>query len=468
MHTICSNFQSHNLYLIISIIAVTGMLSCDDLVTVDAPETGLVRSAVFESNSTAQSAMASVYLNLASSSSFAGGSFGSITVLEGAYADELYWYGTSASSSTPFYLNTVSASSSTVLSLWTGMYNLIYSSNAVIEGLNDSRGTTEIVRTQLTGEALFMRAFVHFYLMNLFGDVPYITTTDYDVNATMPRTPADDVHAHVVSDLLKAQELLTDNYPTANRVRVNRGAATALLARVYLYHRQWAEAEAQANTVINAEQYLITTQLDSVFRKTSNETLWQLIPDYNNTNEGALFKLVAPPKYVALRNEVFNAFEYGDRRKTTWVGTYTSSSGLSKWYYPYKYVESSVNGKGREYSIILRLAEQYLIRAEARAMQNNLTGDHSAASDLDVIRTRAGLTRTTATTQDQLMRAIEQERRVELFTEWGHRFFDLSRWNRLNAVLSTTKPNWNDTDALLPIPQNEIIINPKLKQNNGY
>lgn len=444
--------------------------SCDELVTVGKPDTGMVRGAVFESNATAQAAMAGVYLKLAGSSSFAGGGFGSVTVLEGTYADELYSYGTSASSSTAFYLNTVSAPNATVSSLWTGIYNIVYSANSILEGLGASTGTSEAVRNQLTGEALFIRAFCHFYLVNLFGDIPYIESTDYTINAAVSRIPVDEVYARLIADLQKARGLLANDYPSPERVRVNKGAAIALLARVYLYNRQWTDAEAQATDLIenNTAQYTLTSRLDSVFRKTSNETLWQLIPDYNSTNEGALFKLLAPPKYVALRNEVFQAFETGDQRKTTWVGTYTSSSGLTKWYFPYKYVESSANGKGREYSVVLRLAEVYLIRAEARAQQENLFGSNSAESDLNTIRTRAGLDDVAADNKDEVLDAIERERRIELFTEWGHRFFDLKRWNRLDAVLAATKSNWNETDALLPIPQNEIIVNPKLTQNDGY
>jgi hypothetical protein len=115
------------------------------------------------------------------------------------------------------------------------------------------------------------------------------------------------------------------------------------------------------------------------------------------------------------------------------------------------------------------LAEQFLIRAEARAKQNNkLIGSNSAESDINVIRNRAGLLNTSAATQEELLSEIERERRVELFVEWGHRWLDLKRSGRASAVLSLIKPLWDDTDVLYPIPYSERLLNPKLTQNFGY
>lgn len=118
--------------------------------------------------------------------------------------------------------------------------------------------------------------------------------------------------------------------------------------------------------------------------------------------------------------------------------------------------------------MVLRLAEQYLIRAEARVKQGKLTGNGSAAEDINEIRNRAGLGDTPASTDEELMAAIEQERKVELFAEWGHRWLDLKRTGRASALLSS-KTHWDDTDVLYPIPQQEILNDPNLKpQNDGY
>ena len=113
----------------------------------------------------------------------------------------------------------------------------------------------------------------------------------------------------------------------------------------------------------------------------------------------------------------------------------------------------------------MRLAEQFLIRAEARAKQGDLIG---AIEDLNVIRQRAGLSNTTAVTTDQVLSAILQERRLELFTELGHRFLDLKRLELLDSVLGT-KPGWSTNDKLWPLPQAEMDANSFLvPQNPGY
>jgi hypothetical protein len=122
-----------------------------------------------------------------------------------------------------------------------------------------------------------------------------------------------------------------------------------------------------------------------------------------------------------------------------------------------------------EYPMILRLAEQYLIRAEARAQQNNLIGSQS---DLNVIRTRAGLPNTSASTQQDLLSAIYRERQFELFTEMGHRWLDLKRTGSVDMIMNTETPQkggiWKTTDQLYPLPLSEIQADINLTQNPGY
>jgi hypothetical protein len=122
---------------------------------------------------------------------------------------------------------------------------------------------------------------------------------------------------------------------------------------------------------------------------------------------------------------------------------------------------------GNENSVILRLAEQYLIRAEARAQINsNLAGSQS---DLNKVRNRAGLANTTATTQSTLLTAIANERKVELFGEFSHRWFDLVRTGQVNTVIGALKPTtWKPTAVLMPVPYSQILLNTNLIQNTGY
>jgi hypothetical protein len=446
------------------LLALLPSVGCEELISIPPPDTEIVRETVFDNDNTALSAMAGIYNKLASSNSPIIG----ITLMEGVYADELISYAGPAYPSVPFYVNTVTPTNGTVSSIWAGCYNIIYYANAVIEGLKNSGGVSVEARKQLSGEALFIRAFVHFYLVNLFGNIPYILTTDYEVNAKVSRLSTSEVYDKIIQDLLQAKVLLVSGYPTANRVRVNKHSATALLARAYLYNQDWVNAEAQASELIdNGSQYALEVDLNNSFLKESEEVIWQLIPPYGYTYEGSIFILTAPPTGVALRNSIIEAFEPGDLRKEKWTDSIMSPSGLTKWFFAYKYKIKYEDTK-TEYSVVMRLAEQFLIRAEARAMQNKLIGLNSAESDINIIRARAKLDGTIASTQQELLTAIRKERMVELFIEYGHRFFDLKRWGMLDAVLDPIKPNWDKTDALLPIPQSEILANPRLKQNPGY
>jgi ABC-type uncharacterized transport system YnjBCD substrate-binding protein len=139
--------------------------------------------------------------------------------------------------------------------------------------------------------------------------------------------------------------------------------------------------------------------------------------------------------------------------------------GANVFYYPYKYKNRSVATSTAEYLVLLRVSEQYLVRAEARAQQDNIAG---SKADLNIIRNRAGLPNTTANDKSTLLAAVGQESRVELFCEWGHRFFDLKRNGQISQVMSPLKPAWRNASALLPIPQYERLNNPNLSQNLGY
>ncbi|HTF20893.1 MAG TPA: RagB/SusD family nutrient uptake outer membrane protein [Chryseolinea sp.] len=462
------NMHKHSVAVFVTLAVL--FASCEGWIAVPAPDTDIMREDVFEDDATAQAALAHIYGQLTPSAGFANGA---LVICLGAYTDELTSYTPSASSNdvVPFYFNTVVPANSMVSSTWGTCYSAIYSANLFMEGLAASKLSAPL-KKQLQGEALFIRAFCHFYLVGLFGDVPLVTTSDYRVNAKASRTPEAQVYAGIIADLVEAKDLLSDSYPSDGRVRANRGAATALLARTYLYAGIFVNAEAQATEVIGkTNQYrLQQDDLNTVFLNTSEEAIWQLLPEglastNSYTYEGSVFILLAPPTRVALRNELLNAFEDGDQRKASWVSSFTSSSGLSTWYYPFKYKQNHLNATGAENVMVLRLAEQYLIRAEARVKQDKLT---EAQGDLDIIRGRAGLASTAASSKEELLAAIEHERRVEFFAEFGHRFFDLKRLDRLDAVMPAVKATWRSFNAQLPLPQSEILINKNLEQNPGY
>jgi hypothetical protein len=441
--------------------------SCRKYVDTPLPRNELVSSLVFTDDKTATAAVTGVYSDMnAYNYQFSNVLMNFLTAMS---ADELYYYTTFANFDV-FRNNSLLASSQYVSIMWAGPYSYIYHANACIEGLEKATGLTPSVKSQLMGESLFLRAFMHFYLVNLYGDVPLITSTDYTVNTIKPRDPSSTVYAQIVKDLQQAQSLLQDDYPTGVRTRPNKTAATALLARTYLYLGQWSDAEAQASQVISNSSYELLQDLNSVFLPNSNEAIWQLeavnVANGRSTWEGftATPTATSTPLY-RLDSTLIAAFEPGDLRKADWSSSRTVGTKLVT--FPYKYKTRTDQSGVKEYSMVLRFAELFLIRAEARAHENKLP---EARADLDTLRSRASLAGLSSTLdQDGVLLAVGQERRVELFTEWGHRWLDLKRTNRATAVLSIEKSAfWQPTDTLYPIPTDAIKTNSYLTQNKGY
>ncbi|MCX2429900.1 RagB/SusD family nutrient uptake outer membrane protein [Pedobacter sp. GR22-10] len=440
--------------------------SCKKYLQVGAPGTLAEQSRIFADDQTATAAVVGLYYNMVSSSlSFCNGG---ITLYTGLSGDEFANVNPSPSHEA-FRFNSILVDNSTISStFWSNPYKNIYQANAVIDGLNSSKTLTPSLKNQLQGEMLYIRALHYFYLVNLFGDVPLETTTDFQKNSIMPRTSKDEVYQQIISDLEKARTLLTNSYATSVSTRPNKGAATALLAKVYLYQNRWVDAEAMATDVISSGKYSLEP-LNSAFLASSKEVIFGISKVTGNTAEGAQFipaSTTVKPTFTVTSN-LLAAFEPGDNRKTAWLKSNTLS-GVA-YYYLNKY-KARTSSPITENYIVQRLAELYLIRAEARVKQNNLSG---ALDDVDVIRNRAGLTKTgnanPGINQDDLFKAIQKERQVELFAEWGNRWFDLKRTGKADDVLGLSKsPNWQITDQLYPIPFAEIQKNPYLIQNDGY
>lgn len=436
------------------------VLGCDNFTEVDLPSDQLTTVSTFEDPATATAALSSIYANLRETGFFSGNSDG-LSLLAGMYSDELTFFGSGASDMESFYTNGLLPGNTFVNSLWSSAYSRIYSCNALIEGVSQSSRLDVATKNQITGEALFLRALEHSYLAMLYGDIPYATQTDYRENAVLPKKPFAQVLEMAKADLEQAIALLPENYPTAERIRANRFAATALLSRVLLWMGDYIGAENNASIIIGQPSlYSLPADLGTTFLKESPSTLLQLHPGIAgaNTNDARNFVLVAgPPAVVALSGSLVDAFETGDARKNLWTGTVTD--GTSTWYFPYKYKQNSVTANSQEYPVVLRLEEQFLIRAEARLLLEDLQG---AKQDLDLLRIRAGLSPLPLTDAQAMMQALMQERRVELFSELGHRFFDLKRRGMATPVLQPLKPSWQDTDLLLPLPQNELLLNNNL------
>ena len=443
------------------------LTACEDFIQIDPPKTEITSETVFTSDAAATAAIRGIYSEMMTNSSYTKGD---LELNTGLSADEFVNYSSSVEQ-LQFSLPALTATNSIVYNVfWTEAYKHILNANSMLEGLEKSVGLSDGVKNQLQGEAMFIRAFSHFYLVNLFGEIPYVTSTDYSLNAIAARDNLATVYQNIVADLIVAQNLMVADYSfSTERVQPNKGAATALLARVYLYLKEWEKAEEQATMLIENESlYTLETELNTVFLKSSKETIWQLKPVIPGTNtpQGLLFILNSIPENslgkVSLMDSFYDSFEAGDQRKDYWVGIYMN--GTDSYYYPFKY-KIDYNSTVLEYSVVLRLGEQYLIRAEARAQLNNLSG---AREDINAIRNRSGLAEVNSDDQALLLLAIEQERKMELFAEWGHRWLDLKRTQRTDQILGAIKSDWQSTDEIYPIPNSERLVNPNLNQNPGY
>jgi len=448
--------------LLIAILCGLASASCKKFTEVGPPKNQLVASKVFADSANANSAIAGIYVDMYQSFGFAFAS-GGLTAYPGYSADEFAQNSNDADMN-QFFDDKIDINNSYNAILWSSAYKYIYDANACIEGLNGNSKMSPTAKASLTGEARQIRAFLYFDLVNLYGQVPLVRVTDYRITQSQPNAPIDSIYAQIITDLSFAQA----NLPKNNKAeRANYYSASSLLAKVQLYRKNYQAAENAANLVINSGNYHLESDPNNVFLAGSSEAIWKIIPVFPGfeTWEGYNFvpsDPTAAPQYV-LNNSLVNSFEAGDLRKADWIASNTIS-GIS-YPYPYKYKAATTSGAPTENYMLIRLAEVYLIRAEARADQNNLSG---AISDINTVRNRAGLPNLIATDQGNVLLAIEKERQSEMFCEWGNRWFDLIRTNRADAVLQPIKPNWSHNSILYPFPAVEIKSNPALKQNPGY
>ncbi len=447
--------------IVISLLLVSNF-SCKKWIELEPSPVQIENEIVFADDQSATAASIGLYSQMTQGSLIITN--GGLSVYASLSADEIY--NTASNTITdPFLNNNLLATNATVnANFWRSTYMNLYQTNSIIEGLTRSQTLTPSIKNQLLGEMKFVRAFYYFYLVNLFGDVPLVLTTYYKINATMPRTSTAVVYEQIISDLLEAKELMSVTYPSANRLRPNKYAAAALLARVYLFCQNWIHAEEQATNVINAGLYQLSPDPNNTFLSGSTEIIWQIAKENNNTAEGVAFiptSTTVKPTY-AITNQLLNAFETNDTRKAKWMKANLISAQVYN--YPFKYKTRTATPL-TENLVALRMAEQYLIRAEARAQQNNID---SAREDINRIRNRAGLPVVIASTPTAILTAIFKERQTELFCEWGHRWIDLKRTGMANIILAAAKPGWQSFAALYPIPADEIDLNPFLLQNPGY
>ncbi|HEY5746483.1 MAG TPA: RagB/SusD family nutrient uptake outer membrane protein [Chryseolinea sp.] len=349
---------------------------------------------------------------------------------------------------------------------WTTIYQAINSANTIIDvvpGLTDPV-LTEAEKNKITGEAYFIRALGYFDLGRGWGGVPLVlkpTKTISDAQG-IRRSSLPQTYDQVLADLTKAEELLPE---AATRNRAVKKTAQALRARLHLYREQWAEAETFASTVIGNSSYALITPYKAFFTAPflTNESVFELT--FSNADPNTIWNNWYPSALGG---------QYNFQPTTDFIGVLNAKGGNRSSLLASVTTGSTTSIYGNLYNrsglrddpaYILRIAELYLIRAEARAQQDKLDGTDGALADLNAVRQRAGLANSTAVTKAEVLLAIEDERRLEFAFE-AHRWFDLVRTKRAGDVLGVTDTRkW-----LFPIPLVDMGADPDLagEQNPGY
>lgn len=445
---------------IFSLFLLLGLTGCEESLEVDLPRNQLSSETVYESDPTAEAAVYGIYQSLV-----ADFHYNRVHSILGQTADELV---PSNGIATVYSSNELQDTDGTINSNWGELYKTIYNANNVIEGVSKSTTLNAVKSRQWIAEAKFLRAYSYFYLTNLWGNVPLVLTTNVDVSALLPQSSQEDVYAQIILDLTDASKDLPTDYANYKklRIRATKWAAEALLARVNLYLGKWTDAAQHATAVINETgSYKIATGLtptNSPFVADNEESILQ-IPNSNAdyTYEGA-FVFTTRGEFLLRKGNAL--FETGDDRKNKWTVDIIRG-GVFLGIAPHKY-QNGFGASPSERSTVLRLAELYLIRAEARVQSNDIAG---AQQDINVIRNRALLGNTTLTAPAQLLDLIALERQREFFAEYGHRWLDLKRTGKLDETLSVLSDKiWKPTDRLYPIPEPALRSNPFLIPTEGY
>lgn len=443
------------------------LFSCESLIDIDLPDDQINTEDVFKDINTANGALATLYINVRQSSLF-NGSYSGLGTVASMHTDELEPYGQTINSTTKanfdIYNGNIVATNSSISNLWNSSYFHIYAINSFIDGLTKSTFIEEKDKKVMLAEARFLRALYYHYLSQLFGDIPYTTSTDYTYNTTVKKISQSSLYEIIEQELLAVIQDLGIEYRNKERIFPNKSTAELVLAQNYLLQKNYNQALILAEKVTSNTAYSLESSLSKVFKKDAKSTLWQLSPSEVNvaTLEATNYYFENKPLYHYLSNSLLEVFEQEDLRKQNWIRKVDDNTSV--WYHNFKY--KNINNNADEYSIVFRIEQAYFILIEAQIYLNQL---QSATQNLNVIRNRSGLKNLPENlSQSQLIDELLQESRKEFFCENGHRFLDLKRNNRLELI-KETKQSWNDKHQLFPIPESEILLNANLlPQNNGY
>ena len=430
--------------------------SCSDFLQQE-PANYVSDKAVIVDENSANSALNGAYHLLGNSAYYGGRYFDAGINLAG---DNVSWTG-SLNFYYDFNTHQYSAENQLLAQAWYGIYATVNQSNQVIDKTNALTNIAEASKKRIIAEATVIRSLAFFDLARTWGNIPVVkeaTSSPTQFNG-VKQTVAKDVYADIVKDILA---VYSDLSSPSDKVHINQAVADAFLARIYLYLEDYNHAEEYATKVISNSYYQLGNIQDLIDSKQTSESIWELAYSTSRTNDQS--------SYWRSPNDG-GRHEWGPSKDLVNLLKDPNVGGDRKAFFadystpqvPDYYVGTLYHRSTNDDNVILfRLAEQYLIRAEARAKKQSpdLNG---ALADINTIRTRSHVPNLVGTlSQSEVIQAIEDENRVEFAIE-PHRWFDLIRTRKAVEVLKI-----KDTQTVFPIPYNDILADKDLVQNKGY
>ncbi|MEZ0485482.1 RagB/SusD family nutrient uptake outer membrane protein [Fibrella aquatica] len=410
------------------------------------------------------------------------------------------------------------ASNTVANDVWLGLYRVIHRANVVISfAPGVTQGITEELRNRVVGEAKFHRAWCYYNLVSIWGGVPLYSTFANSPDESQPRATEEQVYELVISDLREAIAglPLKSAYSDNEVGRVSKGAAQAMLARVYMQRGDYTAAREQLAAVIASNQYRLTDAFVDNFREENefnSESVWEisftesfgglnwsgdgngvngevtirgqeygpnawrnLIPSTSLLNEfetPAKGDAKADPRFRDSFYQVGDTFNNGTETITDMQGAEPKISWKK---YQKIYKAATENSQSGINFRVIRYAEVLLMMAEC---ENEVGSQATAVTYLNQVRARPSVAMPAyptanfpVSTKAQVFNAVRHEKRVELGGE-QIRYLDILRWRKQNKLAQEPIPYFQpNRHELLPIPQTEINNNAKISQadqNPGY
>ncbi|MEO8794682.1 MAG: RagB/SusD family nutrient uptake outer membrane protein [Daejeonella sp.] len=464
-------------YILIITAGLTFSLSsCEKKLNL-TPEQDLTEETIFNSASTARSAVLGIY-STAQTLDF----YGSLPQLIEEYmGDNVEFVGSFPTLQEIRDFTTVSTNAN-VSGIWQVGYQVVTRSNKVIAQIGNVPGLSDEEKAQFTGEAKFMRALAYFQLVNQFAQpfqvsggtnlgVP-VVLEDFTGEITYPsRSSVNEVHAQIQKDLEEAAAALPASYSASadTRGRATKGAAYALLSRLKLYREEWTASETAARAALATGQYTLAPNYGFYDKNTAEDvfTIQNSAVDNGRTGSGGWAAYFTSTESGGRGDGPFSdnlttayQSEPGDLR----FDLKKSGTGADK--LTHLFTQKFPDGvNNADNSPVIRTTELYLNLAEALAQQTALSPE--AITILNNLRSRAGLApKLVFASKQALVDAILIERRKELAFE-GHRRMDMLRY-RQNLRANNPLAAFGGDKTILPIPQSEVDNNPSLEPNPGY